>query len=1079
MIANVAEAQELIRRCRHLRETGESEPVLRSEVLSRLRVIFGQIEDEAWVSHYSTGTEAHTLVGQAGGKTASRFIDNLVGATTIEYEADLRVTSKRNEGLHQVKEHTAGLVRGGIPESQVRGVLSDTVEWYVYDVSLAPGAKPATCTTDDIILELVDSLALDSADVSNAEHLISFLRKHLAREQSRPLRAGLLSNDLGLECSSYLHSISSLIAFLQDSREADSSIKLATDLWSQFVDFLEGESNAFRANEYVDELYLCLLARLLAANVLHGYALLSDVEELKAILDGSHFRNRYQIENMVEHDYFGWASGPGYIEILLPVARQIQGDLYAYDFASPPEEDLFGRLMTQLARKSQRKLLGQEWTPSWLAKLLAERCLDNLPAGEAPRVIDMCCGSGSILAEIIRAARSRQGLNDLASLHEVATGFDIDPLAVTFAKATWVATLTSEINSASGPIVIPIYHADSLFAVTPLSKELPLFGEGDSIEVSLDGEVIRVPNILVQPEYSRLFEHIVDWAYDEALDAKSKGNSEHLTQRVANEYLNGAAAAVGTTIPADLEEPLGTAVFALARRMAELAIAERNGIWAFILRNAYRPGLLTGQFNGLVSNPPWLAMSRMADNPYRSLLKERARVYGIQPLGQSFLHLELGTTHLLHAVDRYLSENASVACLVPGTILNGHHHEPFRRQRFLEGPRPVRLHLREVWQVAPGTFKYPGAAIIGQRKEITPSHQLPAIAGFVASMAGLEEVEFTERSIGVTRSAWVLERQGTPAATYFTTKMPQQGADLMPRTAVCIEVLDDRGSELRVDTPGRDSQWAFTVKAAKELKGAQFPGNVARQFIYQMAQSENLLPFLLGEKCASVALPAIRHDTGEWEVLDYARIRRLGFVQTARRFRDIDDGLKLVGKGTPLHLRVDERRKLTKQSFGDGGFLVINGAGGKYICAACVALEDAQRLIIDQTLYWQVISDPYEAWYLVGMLNSDAMTQAVAPFNPKGAFGERHIHALPHRLMPPYDPVVDEHARISEIARNVADEVRNMVATDAFLQDPTRPLHLRRSKVRRQLMAMSQLKELESLCAVLLGTTTVDEDETL
>ncbi len=1076
MTANVAEAQELIRRCRNLRYTGESESVLRSEVLSRLRVVFGQPEDDAWVSRYSTGTEAHTVVGQAGGSTASRFIDNLVGATTIEYESDLRVTSKRNEGLHQVREHTSGLVRSGISESQVRGVLSDTIEWYAYDVRLAPGASPATCTTDDIILELVDSLVLDSDDVSNAEHLIRFLRRHLAREQSRPLRAVLLTNDLGLDGSSYLQSVSSLLGILQEAREADPSIELATDLWSQFVDFLEGESMGFRANEYVDELYLCLLARLLAANVLHGHALLSDADEIKAILDGTHFRNRYLIENMVEHDYFGWTSGPGYIEMLLPVARQIQGDLYAYDFASPPEEDLFGRLMAQLAGRSQRKLLGQEWTPSWLARLLAERCLDNLPEGETPRIVDMCCGSGSILAEVLRAARRRQGLNNLASLHEVATGFDIDPLAVSLAKATWTATLASEIRSTTGPIVIPIYHADSLFAVTPLSKELPLFGASDAIEVSLDGEVISIPNILVQPEYARLFEHIVDWAYDEALDAKKEGTSEHLTQRVANEYLKAAAASVDTRIPADLEEPLGMVVYALARRMAELAIAERNGIWGFILRNAYRPGLLTGQFNGLVSNPPWLTMSRLADNPYRSLLRERAQAYGIQPPGQSFLHLELGTTHLLHAVDRYLTEYASVACLVPGTILNGHHHEPFRRQGFMEARRPVHLHIQEVWQVAPGTFKYPGAAIIGLRSQATPLHQSPGIAGFVATQTGLERVDFTERTLGLNRSAWVLERQGTPAAIHGTARMPQQGADLMPRTAVCVEVLDDRGSEFRVDTPGRDSRWAFTIKAAKELKGVRFPGHVAPPFLYWMAQSENLLPFLLGDHCAPVALPALRHDTGEWEVVDQSEIRRRGFIQTARRFRDIDHELQRIGKGTPLHQRIEERRKLTMQEFGSGNFLVVTGAGGKYTCAACVDLVDGQRLVVDQTLYWQVVDNPDEAWYLVGMLNSDAMTQAVAPFNPKGAFGERHIHSLPHRMMPPFDPAVREHTRVSELARQSSDLVRNMVATDSLIQNPSKPLHLRRSRVRRQLLSMPQFQEMESICALLLGTTAMDEE---
>ena len=148
---------------------------------------------------------------------------------------------------------------------------------------------------------------------------------------------------------------------------------------------------------------------------------------------------------------------------------------------------------------------------------------------------------------------------------------------------------------------------------------------------------------------------------------KQKGDAGQLTEGVAEEFLKGVVAATGLAMPADLEKAIWKAAYAVASRMASLAISDRNGIWAFILRNAYRPGLLTGQFNGLVSNPPWLAMSRLADNPYRSMLRERARMYGIQPEGQSFLHLELGTTHLLHAVDRYLGPHASIACLVPGT----------------------------------------------------------------------------------------------------------------------------------------------------------------------------------------------------------------------------------------------------------------------------------------------------------------------------------------------------------------------------------------------------------------------------
>ncbi len=201
MAENIVWAGELIRRCRNFRNEGRPESVLRSEFQSRLRQVFPRAEDDTWVNHYSSGTEALTKIVTEGGKSADRFIDNLIGATSIEYESDLRVQSKFDMGFGQAKEHAAGLLRFGVPVSQVRCVLSDTVDWYAYDVILPTGIEPRFCLVPDISLNLVDKLQIATADETSAEQLIAFLRKHLAREQSRPLRADLLTADLGWRAS--------------------------------------------------------------------------------------------------------------------------------------------------------------------------------------------------------------------------------------------------------------------------------------------------------------------------------------------------------------------------------------------------------------------------------------------------------------------------------------------------------------------------------------------------------------------------------------------------------------------------------------------------------------------------------------------------------------------------------------------------------------------------------------------------------------------------------------------------------------------------------------------------------------
>ena len=1070
MTADMAQAKETIRRCREYRESGKAEAVLRSEINSRLRLIFPSDDDQSWINHYTAGAEAHTRVGQLGGGVTSRFIDNLVGASTIEYEPDLRIPSKREEGLTQVRDHAEGLIRAGAVPSQVRGILSDTVEWYAYDVTLASDVNPEDCTAEDVELLQIDELKLTVADDLAAYRLTSFLSKHLARKQSRPLKTDLLTLDLGLDSGTYQRSAASLSEFVNEGRLTDPSIALATDLWSEFVDYLEGDADGFRSSVYVYEVYLLILSRLLSANVLAGQALLSTEGELKSILDGSHFRNVYQLNNMVELDYFGWMTKPVHINELTSIAKKIQSDLYAYDFGCIPEEDLFGRLMAELAHRSQRKLLGQEWTPLWLARLLAKRCLDNLPAGESPQIVDMCCGSGTILAEILKAAKTHLGLKGIDALRNVATGFDIDPLAVSLSKTTWVVTLAQEIEEASGPIVIPVYHADSLFAVTPVSPSLPLLGKEKMIDVVLDGVTVKLPHSLLQPAYRDLFDRIIDWAYDEASDAQAKKSAPNFSEKEITAFLNAAM-----PLPADMCEALVPGVQALVKCMSRLAIAGRNGIWAFILRNTYRPGLLAGQFNGLVSNPPWLAMSGLADNPYRTVLTDRARLYGVRPVGQSFLHLELGTIHLLHAVDHYLKPGASVACLVPGTVFNGHHHEPLRQRQFLFSERPVALEISEVWQVKPGTFKYPGAAIIGCKNNNVAGLNTES-TGVLALPDGLEEVEFSIRKIGEMRTAWVLEKEGEPIVAEGMKNLPQQGADLMPRTTVCVVVLNNDGTEYRVDTPHKDVRWAFTVKAAKQLKNESFSGHVAPCFIHRMAQSENLLPFLLGVHCSPIAIPAKRGDDGVWQIYDDVEIRRMGFTQTARRFRTINLKLEDVGKRKSLQQRINERGKLLKQIFDSEGYIIIAGAGGKHICATCIPVSDAQDLVIDQTLYWKVISAADEAWFYVGMLNSRAMTEAIKPFNPKGAFGERHIHTLPYRLMPAFDPANEDHVLIATLARETATIAQTIVANDDYLRNLNHKLYLRRTRLREKLFTKEQMRNLELLCAAVLGTTAFSED---
>ena len=129
-------------------------------------------------------------------------------------------------------------------------------------------------------------------------------------------------------------------------------------------------------------------------------------------------------------------------------------------------------------------------------------------------------------------------------------------------------------------------------------------------------------------------------------------------------------------------------------------------------------------------------------------------------------------------------------------------------------------------------------------------------------------------------------------------------------------------------------------------------------------------------------------------------------------------------------------------------------------------LSDATNLVVDQTLYWKVVKDVREAWFQVGMLNSAALTEATLPFNPKGDFSESHVHTLPYKLMPPYDPPTTVMTRLPLWQKN---SLRWLPNTDIYLNNPNRALAARRRKLHKMLETL--LPDLEDRAKRALAVT--------
>ncbi len=114
-----------------------------------------------------------------------------------------------------------------------------------------------------------------------------------------------------------------------------------------------------------------------------------------------------------------------------------------------------------------RKLLGEYYTPDWLAERVVSRCVDD-PLRQ--RVLDPSCGSGTFLFHAVRRylvmaeAAGRSTAAAILGAAEAVIGIDIHPVACTLARVTYLLAIGMErLRADDRPqFTVPVYLGDSL-----------------------------------------------------------------------------------------------------------------------------------------------------------------------------------------------------------------------------------------------------------------------------------------------------------------------------------------------------------------------------------------------------------------------------------------------------------------------------------------------------------------------------------------------------------------------------------------------------------------------------------------
>lgn len=244
---------------------------------------------------------------------------------------------------------------------------------------------------------------------------------------------------------------------------------------------------------------------------------------------------------------------------------------------------------------------------------------------------------------------------------------------------------------------------------------------------------------------------------------------------------------------------------------------------------------------------------------------------------------------------------------------------------------------------------------------------------------------------------------------------------------------------------------------------------VSDQVMFDVLLSKHLAPYELAS--GAKGLLPLKYGSSGWEMRTGPALAALG-ASTAGAIRKA-----LAANNETLEqffARVDtDRKKLTNQGWGAEEWIVVASAGGKLPCAAYVRGDQiaCSKTIIDQTLYWGKVGSEDEAIYITALINSPAVIDVIVAHQPRGAFGERHIHKLAFDRTPRFDPTNPKHCAVVNAAKILLAEWSSRRQKSDIQQFLTPEKHMitRRKKIRETLEILPSWAAYERATADVFG----------
>ncbi len=1041
-----------------------SESARSHRFLVLLKDLFGL--QPAFIEDYVAGIEKFIKVKQKD-RLLKGEVDNLFGNLIIEFERDLK--KKLGEAEEQLKRYAACLWSQEAL-SQRRPYLCLATDGVLFAIYSPIVSHPDQTEFDpaDVSLNLIEQV--DWFQLAPQEVYFWLDRYFLRKEKLTP-SSNDITKDFGIKSHAFLMVAQMLNASWEDIKTKP-DYRVIYESWERYLKIVYGTIVA-ESELFCRHTYLATLAKLMAWNRLSDGRTNNAI--IHSILDGDFFRTQ-GLENFIEEDFFSWITRREAREVGIEIVRLLTSLLNNYNLREL-SEDVLKSLYQELVDPKTRHDLGEFYTPDWLAHRIVRQLIEKNEKGS---FLDPSCGSGTFLYLAIREKRNRlkDSKETLEHILDSIFGIDIHPLAVIVAKTNYILAL-GDLLKKEGKKNIPIYLADTIKAPEKeraKDVKIPVWFNGYVYRVSIEDKDIYFSEAIIKN--SKI--------YDQAIDCAKAFAVQNIGKKVEKSDFIEFVKIQYPDLPQD-QDSIQSLFFA-GKILKELIETSRDTIWAFILKNIYKPLFLKGKFDFIVGNPPWLSF-RYAEPSYQNFLKEQiVKNYNLlSGKGELITHLELASLFFLRAADLYLKENGTIAFVLPRSIFTADQHDGLRSGNFKE----VNFSFEEIWDMEEVTplFNVPSCVIVA-KKQKDGKIQFPISGQHLAGKlnnknSSLHEAEknlqvkdvpyyFNKRG---KHSYWATEKGKFIEKESYYKKHFFQGATIVPRSFWFVEVKSLPMIGFNPALPRLESSERAKKEAKNNYKELVMLGNVESRYLYATLLSTDLVPF--GHLDYRLVVLPIEAIENRYRMINASEARKRQYIHLAQWLEKVEEewnkrrGLKAEGMSAVEWL--DYRNKLSSQN-PKAKFRVLYNTSGTFLCSCVIENKQIEFDIADQVVqskgiladyktYFFETSDIKEAQYLSAFLNAPIINKLIKPMQTRGLWGPRDICkkvlALP---IPQYNSTNSNHVRLAELSEACTQKVTHWLKSGAA--GTAKSIGVLRRKVRE--MLSNELNEIDELVKKIL-----------